>query len=62
MSVRTDADEALDSARDHIKRAIDDLYGVVMEKTWGHDDFKEEWKIKHLAIFNKLVQIYVELK
>jgi replicative superfamily II helicase len=43
MSVRTTADEKLDSASDHIKYAIRDLSTIVIDECWGHDEYSNEY-------------------
>lgn len=39
MSVRTQADEKIDQAREHAHDALMALNAVVIEQCWGHDDF-----------------------
>jgi predicted nucleic acid-binding Zn-ribbon protein len=39
MGVRTEADERLDSARERIQGAIEDLSEIVIRRCWGHDEF-----------------------
>lgn len=59
--VTTDADKALDRARDSVKTAIDELYGVVMGKTWGHDAWRPEYKDKYRKAFNMLMEVNRDL-
>ena len=42
MSVRTTADEKLDSAKEHLQQSINDLHDVLKPDTWGSSDFKDE--------------------
>lgn len=39
MSVRTTADEHLDTAKDNLKDAIENLSKTLSKDTWGSDDF-----------------------
>ena len=38
MSVRTIADESLESAKLHVEEALKDLEDIVIGKCWGSDD------------------------
>jgi hypothetical protein len=39
MSVRTTADEKLDSAKIHLNAAYKDILEVLDDSTWGHDNY-----------------------
>lgn len=43
MSVSTTADEALDKADENIREAISCLNKIVVERCWGHDEYREEY-------------------
>ncbi len=45
MSVRTTADEQLDSVKGHVKSAIDALNEIVVGECWGHDDLTPEYRL-----------------
>ena len=57
MSVRTTADEHLDSAKQHIKDAVKDLSEIVVEQCWGHDEYREEYSEELKRIFRELLEI-----
>jgi hypothetical protein len=42
MGVRTTADEKIDSAREHVRLAVEDLAQVVIAEVWGWDEFTPE--------------------
>lgn len=54
MSVRTTADEHLDSAAEHIRAAIKDLTEIVIEECWGHDEFTAEYQTTVSEVFDEL--------
>ena len=57
MSVQTRAYEHLDSAKKHIRDALEDLSEIVVKECWGHDDFNEEGKEKIYETFQDLLKI-----
>jgi hypothetical protein len=52
MSVRTEADDAIDRAKDHINSAYKELSKALDKDTWGSDDYKEEYmdKVQEAAL------------
>jgi hypothetical protein len=46
MSVRTQADECLDRAKSGINDSITDLSQIVINRVWGSDEYKPEYKKK----------------
>jgi len=61
MSVRTAADERLDSAHQHIKEAIRDLSAIVIEECWGYDEYKEEYTEKIHEVLQELMTLKKKL-
>lgn len=57
MSVQTTADDHLDSAREHIASALEDLSEIIVKECWGHDDFNEEWRKKIHQTFQDLLKM-----
>jgi hypothetical protein len=43
MSVRTSADEHLDSAKEYLNLAILNLNKIVVERVWGAEEFSKEY-------------------
>lgn len=62
MSVYSSAEEAIESAKDHIDDAIKELSKVVVEQTFGTDEFKDSYKSKVKDTFLKLISIRDDLK
>lgn len=46
MSVITEADEHLDSAKEHVKLALQDLSKILIDGCLGHDEYKLSYKDK----------------
>ena len=46
MSVRTTADEKVDSIREHIDGALKDLSEILVDECDGHDEFNESFTDK----------------
>lgn len=55
MSVRTEADEKLDSANEHIKEAAKDLFDVLVGECWGHDSYRDEYREQLQEVFQALI-------
>jgi hypothetical protein len=55
MSVRTTADERLDSAYTHIKDAVKDLSSVIIDECWGYDDYREDYKNMLHEVMQELI-------
>ena len=54
MSIRTTADERLDTAREHIQSAIVALADVTINEVWGSDSYNDEYKESIETVFNDL--------
>jgi len=54
MSVRTDADKALEDARNHITEAYKCLLTVINPDTWGSDGYSEEFDKKLMESLTEL--------
>lgn len=57
MSVQTTADEHLDEVKSDIKSAIKNLNIVIDPDTWGHDEFKREYRKELLDVYKQLLDI-----
>lgn len=57
MSVRTAADEHLAKAKEHIESAVKELQQIVVERAWGHDEFKDTYRAKIRARFLTLLDM-----
>lgn len=57
MSVRTEADERLDRARENIQAVIEDLSGIVTGEAWGSDDFKDTFRTKVKSAFDDALAV-----
>ena len=62
MSVRTTADRDRDKAMEYIVDAIDLIGDIVLEKTWGHDEYSVDYKTKLKDSLDNLLQIRLWLK
>jgi hypothetical protein len=62
MSVRTRADECLDTARKAIDEAIENLSQIVVKQVHGHDDWNESFRGTMRLQFAKLLEIREQLK
>lgn len=61
MSVITTADEHRDEAKDAIGQAISHIASIVIEKSWGHDDFSDEYRKKLRSSLSILMDILEDL-
>jgi len=61
MSVRTEADERLKSAKEHLQAAIKDLSEIAINKCWGYDEYSKEWKHKMKEMLVALLEMQEEL-
>jgi hypothetical protein len=57
MSVRTTADEKIDSAADHVRAAVGDLHAIIVEKCWGHDEYNREYYVELCSSYTRLVDV-----
>lgn len=57
MSGKTTADYRIDSAKEHIKSATEDLHKVVTEKCWGWKDYGPEYQANLKKVLIELIQI-----
>lgn len=58
MSVRTDADEKLEEASDHLKKAWQLMKEAIDPDTYGSNDFKDEFVNSINEYSNKIYLIY----
>lgn len=57
MSVRTTADEKIESARDNISSAVASLAEVIVGRCWGYDEFNDEFNVKMKNAFKTLIEL-----
>jgi len=57
MSVKTIADEKLESAKKNVGAAIKDLSGIVVDKVEGHDDYVGGYKDTLILAMSKLLEV-----
>jgi hypothetical protein len=57
MSVRTDADKAIDSAVGHVDAAIRELSRIFVERVWGFDHFDKDARIALRGAMFDLIEI-----
>lgn len=62
MSVRTTADEQLESAKDNIQSAIKNLSEIVIEECWGSEDFSSEFSVILRKALSEMVEVRESLK
>jgi hypothetical protein len=62
MSVRTEADSQLDTARDDVHSALKALGKILVEQCWGHDDYKAEFRAKMVEAHGLLLQVQEKLR
>lgn len=62
MSVKTDADEKLESTVEHLNRALDDLSDIVVHKCYGTHHFEEKFINILRQTFYMLIEIRDKLK
>ena len=62
MGVITTADEKLESAKEHINAAIEDLSEIVVNRCWGHDEYVEEAKDAQKKVFADLLSMRTRLE
>jgi len=62
MSIRTTADEHIDSATEHVRSAIKDLHEVVVVNCWGHEDLDRNNKDLLHSVYTDLLAILHRLK
>lgn len=62
MSVRTTADEKIDSAKDHIRQAYKDIHDALDEDTWGSDEYGNDFVKKLHEVEVSLFEIKQKLK
>ena len=56
MSVKTQADEYLDEAKEFLSKAIDKLGRIVVDECDGHDDFNDAYRNELLAVYTELLR------
>lgn len=61
MSVRTTADDRLDKASDCMGDAIKALGDIVIEKCWGHDEYRQEYEDTIRSVYIQLVELRAKL-
>jgi hypothetical protein len=61
MGVRTEADEALDGARESVQDAVHKLASIVIHQCPGHKDFSEPYQLKIRKALQDLIQIREDL-
>jgi hypothetical protein len=61
MGVITRADECLDEAREHIRKAIKCLSEIVVDECWGHDEFRPEFSAAIETAFVQLTAVRTHL-
>jgi len=61
MSVRTTADEKLDSAREHLKQAYKDLLVFADEDTWGYSEFTNSFIENIIEVTFELRKLRIKL-
>lgn len=57
----TDADAKVENARQHIIAAIEDLSEVVVDRIWGSEQFRVDYRQKLLKCMNDLIQMREDL-
>lgn len=62
MGARTEADERLDSAKENIQKAIEDLGKIVVEQTPGYDDFNTTYRGTMADAFADMIKIRTRLE
>jgi hypothetical protein len=61
MSVRTTADEKLESAREHLKQAYKDLWFFTDEDAWGVSEYNNEYVEKFISLAFEIKQLRTKL-
>lgn len=61
MSLYTDADTHLESAKRHLQSAIEDLDQIVVKKCWGACDFNPEMTARIQGVFIQLLRMQLRL-
>lgn len=56
MGVTTRADERIESAKNHLKEAIQDLCDANNEDCWGHEDFTSEYQDKMFGVLMDIIK------
>ena len=62
MSVRTTADEYRDKALENIGDAIKNLAFIVVEQTYGWEEYSKEYLYKLQSSMNDLIRIRIGLQ
>jgi len=62
MSVRTTADERIESARTHLDAAYKDILEVLDDNTWGHSEYTDAFIDKLHALALELLKLKRVLK
>ncbi len=57
MSVKTAAQENVDSTIKNVNDAISDLNKIVVEQCWGTDEFKDTFRNDLKQSFHELIEI-----
>lgn len=60
MSVKTTADEKLDTAKEHVDNAIGLIVDVLFGKVWGYEQYTREYKndlMSALADLRKISEV-----
>jgi hypothetical protein len=57
MNVYTEADKHVDSVREHIRDAINELDEIVIHGCWGVGDYGKEFYEELQKVFSELIDI-----
>jgi len=61
MSVRTTADEQLDSAKKDIRTAIQSISDIIINQCWGWDEYSGESQENMREVLNDLLKVKTKL-
>ncbi|MFA5299856.1 MAG: hypothetical protein WC389_16855 [Lutibacter sp.] len=62
MTVKTTADEKIESAKNHVKSAIKDLSDILVDNVWGWNSYNQVYQTKLQESLNALMNIKRDLE